>query len=459
MSWRSAIRALGFACSNLVASCCFLLAHDAVAADRPNIIFILADDLGYGDLGCYGQKQIQTPRLDRMAAEGMRFTQAYSGSTVCAPSRCVLMTAKHTGHARVRGNERVPLEPDDFTVGEQLHLAGYHTAIIGKWGLGEPDTTGIPNKQGFDEWFGYLNQEHAHNYYPDYLWRNETKVLIDSNKDDLKGTYSHDLFVDEAEQFIRRRVSSDANTPFFLYLALTIPHTNNELGRRTGNGQEVPSDVPYSDREWPQPEKNFAAMITRMDNDIGRLLDLLRELNLDEKTIVFFTSDNGPHHEGGHSDKFFESSGGLRGSKRDLYEGGIRVPFIARWPGKIAAGSTCTQVISFADFLPTAGELGSIEPAYGIDGISFRTALLGQGERDPEFLYWEFHEGAFKQAVRMGNWKAVRLNQGLPLELYALDSDIAESHNVASSHPDVIERIELYLKTARTESPHWPKRR
>ncbi|HEX30232.1 TPA: N-acetylgalactosamine-6-sulfatase, partial [Candidatus Poribacteria bacterium] len=289
---------------------------------KPNIIFILADDLGYGDLGCYGQRLIETPNIDALAAEGIRFTQCYAGSTVCAPSRCALMTGFHTGHARVRGNKLIPLRPRDVTVAEILKGAGYTTAIIGKWGLGEPGTTGVPNLKGFDEWFGYLNQRRAHNYYPEYLWRNTEKYWIKGNMNGKKGVYSHDLFTEEALKFIRR----NRGNPFFLYLAYTIPHANNELGRKTGNGMEVPSDEPYSDRSWPQVEKNFAAMVTRMDRDVGRIVSLLKELGIDGETVIFFSSDNGPHREGGHDPKFFKSSGPLRGIKRDLYEGGIRVP-------------------------------------------------------------------------------------------------------------------------------------
>ncbi|HQK94257.1 MAG TPA: arylsulfatase, partial [Armatimonadota bacterium] len=367
-------------------------------ARRPNIIFILADDLGYGDVGCYGQERIQTPRIDQLAREGVRFTDCYSGSTVCAPSRCCLMTGLHTGHARIRGNADVPLRPEDQTVAETLKAAGYATGIVGKWGLGNAGTTGIPNRQGFDEWFGYLDQTLAHNYYPPTLWRNEREVPLLGNQNGATNEYSHDLFTREAEAFIRRH----AGGPFFLYLAYTIPHANNELGAKTGNGMEVPSDVPYTDQPWPQPEKNKAAMITRMDRDIGHLMDVLEELDIEEDTIVFFSSDNGPHKEGGIAPAFFGSSGPLRGIKRAMYDGGIRVPMIVRWPGRTPAGAVSDYPWAFWDFLPTAAQLGGAPIPKGLDGLSVVPALLGQPGPEREYLYWEFHEGGFSQALRMG---------------------------------------------------------
>ncbi len=426
-------------------------------AARPNIIFVLADDLGYGDLGCYGQKRIRTPNLDRMADEGIRFTQCYAGSTVCAPSRCCLMTGLHTGHALVRGNGRVPLRPEDVTVAEVLKTAGYATGIIGKWGLGEPDTTGIPNRQGFDYWFGYLNQRHAHNYWPEYLWRNQQKFPLEGNVAEKgvssqRAQYSHDLFTTEALRFIERH----KDHPFFLYLAYTIPHANNEAGDK---GMEVPSDEPYTDKPWPAAQKNHAAMITRLDRDMGRLFDRLEALGIDEDTVVFFSSDNGPHAEGGADPKFFNSSGPLRGYKRALYEGGIRVPMIVRWPGKIKAGRVSDQVWTFWDFPPTAAELAGAEPPAEIDGISMAPALLGKRQKSHDFLYWEFHEGVSKQAVRMGDFKAVRLKLGEPLELYDLNTDVGETRNIAADHPEIVAKIEAYLTSARTESEHWPLRK
>lgn len=424
---------------------------------KPNIVFILADDLGYGDVGCYGQKQVRTPHIDALAAAGMRFTQCYAGSTVCAPSRCVLMTGRHTGHCTVRGNALVPLKPEDVTVAEVLKSAGYATALIGKWGLGEPDTTGLPNRQGFDEFFGFLNQHHAHNYYPDYLWRNEQKTPLDNvvpkdNIASVRKQYAPDLFTEQALAFLDR----NAERQFFLYLAYTLPHANNERGRAEGNGMEVPDDAPYSSESWPQAQKNHAAMITRLDSDIGRVLARLKALGIEDDTLILFSSDNGPHKEGGGDPLFFHSAGPFRGHKRDLTDGGIRVPFIARWPGKIAAGTTSDQVAWFADFLPTAAEIVGAKPPGGLDGMSLVPALRGKTPPISRTLYWEFHEGGFKQAVRLGDWKGIRLKRETPLELYDVAHDQSERDNVAAVHPDVVARIEEYLKTARTESPEFP---
>jgi arylsulfatase A-like enzyme len=434
---------------------------DVFAADdpsRPNIVFILADDLGYGDLGCYGQRQVKTPVLDHLANQGMRFTSCYAGSTVCAPSRCVLMTGLHTGHARIRGNDRVPLEPDDVTIAKALKCAGYATGIVGKWGLGEPDTPGIPNRQGFDEWFGYLNQHHAHNYYPDYLWKNERKVeignVVQDNVATTRAVYSADLFRREALDFLDRH----QRERFFLYLPFTLPHANNEAGKR---GMEVPSDAPYSAEPWPQAQKNHAAMITYLDAQVGQILARLKELNLEQNTIVVFTSDNGPHREGGADPEFFKSAGQLRGFKRSLHEGGIRVPMIVRYPGHIAPGTVSSQVWAFWDLLPTLAELAGARSPKGLDGISMVPALLGEkaagrAQTNHEYLYWEFHERGTSQAVRFGDWKAIRKKPGEAMELYDLACDQAEQHNVAEQHAEVIRQAESILAKARTESKHWP---
>jgi len=471
---RDFLKMTGFAAASLGAasllpSCASESRSAGIKTKRPNIIFILADDLGYGDLGCFGQQTIQTPNIDRLAVEGMRFTDHYAGSTVCAPSRCCLMTGLHSGHTLVRGNANVPLRPSDVTVAELLKQAGYTTGIIGKWGLGEADSTGIPNRQGFDYWFGYLNQRHAHNYYPKYLWRNEQKVELANEVNHIIGgsdrtpggvatkrvDYSHDLFAEEALRFVQK----NKDRTFFLYLALTIPHANNEAGNK---GMEVPSHGPYTDKDWPEPQKGHAAMITRMDGDIGRLMAKLKTLGLDENTFVFFSSDNGPHKEGGADPAFFKSSGPLRGYKRALYEGGIRVPTIARWPGKIKAGSVTDHISAFWDFLPTCCDLADIKTPEGIDGISMLPTLLGQSSKQKkhEFLYWEFHEQGKRQAVRMGDWKGIRQNVAKnpngPIELYYLKTDIAEQHNVADRHPQIVAKIEDLMKSARTPSENWP---
>jgi len=429
------------------------------AQTRPNIIFIQADDLGYGDLSCYGQRKFRTPNIDRLAAEGMRFTQYYAGSTVCAPSRSALMTGQHTGHTRIRGNARHPLLPEDVTVAEALKSAAYKTALIGKWGLGEAGTTGVPNRQGFDYFFGYLNQRHAHNYYPTFLWRNEKRIDLRNlvPDEDAEGSgvstnrvdYAHDLMAEEALKFIE----GNGGGPFFIYLAFTIPHANNEAKNK---GMEVPDLGEFASEDWPDQEKAKAAMITRLDRDVGRLMALLKKLGIDDNTLVFFTSDNGPHREGGADPDFFDSNGPLRGIKRDLYEGGIRVPMIARWPKRIKAGAKSDQVWAHWDLLPTLAEVAGVKPPADIDGVSMFNALRGRRQRDHEFLYWEFHERGFSQAARMGDWKAVRKSPDSPLELYDLKNDLGEQNDGAAKHPEIVKKIEYYLKTARTESELWP---
>lgn len=435
---------------------------------KPNIVFILADDLGWGDLGCYGQKKIKTPSLDRLAMDGVRFTQAYAGSTVCAPSRCALMTGLNTGHCRTRGNggggsprANVPLAPDDVCVAELLKKAGYTTALVGKWGLGEEGSTGIPTRKGFDHFFGYLNQHHAHNYYPDFLWRGEKKVPINNpqskvdNVAEKVNVYAPDLLLPDALEFI----ADNKARQFFLYYATTAPHANNERTRATGEGNEVPSDAPYSAEPWPQAEKNKAAMITRMDADIGKLLAGLRELGLEKNTVVIFASDNGPHQEGGNKVDFFSSSGPYRGFKRSMTDGGIRVPAIARWTGVTRPGTVSDHVWAFWDFLPTACDLAGIDSPKGLDGVSLAPSITGLGkQRTHEFLYWEFHEGGTTQAVRHGDWKAIRRAPGRPLDVYDLATDPGERTNVAADHPGVVARVEEYLKTARTDSKEFPIR-
>lgn len=439
------------------------------APRRPNIIFILADDLGYGDLGCYGQTKIKTPHIDQLASEGIRFTQFYAGSTVCAPSRATFLTGLHTGHTRIRGNARnQSLGADELTFPEILKQSGYRTGIIGKWGMGDHGSAGVPNKKGFDEFLGYLNHTHAHDYYTDHLWRFDPttgfdgQVFFPENQGTRKGDYTHDIFTSSALNFIRNNKPDQFNKhrPFFLFLSYTIPHANNEYGRETGNGMQVPSDAPYSNEPWPQTEKNKAAMITRMDGDVGRLVQQLQKLNIDDNTIIFLSSDNGPHKEGGVDPKFFNSSGPLRGIKRDLYEGGIRVPMIVRWPARIKPGQVSDFVWANWDFLPTAAEIARVKPPEKIDGISVLPLLMGREQTNRhDFLYWEFHEKAFTQAVRMDDWKGVRAGIDGELELYNLKNDPGEKKNVAEKNPAIVAKIETFLKTARTESVQWPARK
>ena len=416
------------------------------APARPNIIFILADDLGNFDLGCYGQKLIKTPNIDRIAAEGMLFKQAYTGATVCAPSRSCLMTGQHTGHTTVRANwslrtkQRVPLNAGDVTVAKVLKDAGYATGIFGKWGLGEPETTGLPNRHGFDDWFGFLNQDHAVDYYTDYLWRNQNKETLKGNLNGGKKEYTTDLFTREARRFIRQH----QRDPFFLYLAYTTPHKD----------LMVPRDEWYSRENWSEDDKLYAAMTTWMDRGIGEVTALFKELKIDDNTLVFFSSDNGAGHKAGLP--LFRSTGPFRGAKSEVWEGGIRAPMLARWPGKIKAGAVSEQPWAFWDFLPTAAELAGAKPPANIDGISVVPTLTGKKQPQHEFLYWENPGRRFEQAVRMGDWKAVRLASDKPLELYDLRNDVGESKDVAKEHTDIVAKIETYLKGARTFSEAWP---
>ncbi|MCB9784005.1 MAG: arylsulfatase [Candidatus Omnitrophica bacterium] len=424
----------------------------ASTQDKPNIIWFMADDLGYGDLGCYGQKVIQTPNIDRLAEQGMRFTDCYAGSTVCAPSRCCLMTGLHTGHAYIRGNKRVPLRPEDVTIAEVLKEDGYVTGQFGKWGLGEPDTTGGPLNQGFDRFFGYTDQGHAHNYYPEFLWDDNEKITLEGNLNGKQGQYSHNLIMEKGLQFVRE----NKDKPFFLYYSVTLPHANNEYGRDTGDGMQVPDYGIYAEKDWPSPQKGHAAMITLLDSDFGRLSKLLEDLEIADNTIIFFTSDNGPHREGGADPDFFDSNGPLRGIKRDLYDGGIRVPMIVRWPGKVKPGSVSNFVWAFWDFAPTAAEIAGTSMPGEIDGQSIVPTLLGKDQREHEYLYWEFHERAFKQGVRFGEWKGVRNDLDKPIEIYHVTEDLGEEKNLAEEKPDLVEKVKGWFESARTESEHWP---
>lgn len=454
-------------------TCLGLFASPVLAADKPNLIWIMADDLGYGEVGCYGQKVIQTPCLDRMAAQGMRFTQFYAGATVCAPSRSVLMTGQHQGHTRVRGNAgranpaAQALRAEDTTVADVLHKAGYRTAVVGKWGLGDVGAaeSGLPRKHGFDYFFGYLSQHHAHNHFPDFLWRNEERVKLPNVVTPVGESgagyatqakvYADDLFAEESLKF----VAENKDRPFFLYWSPVIPHANNERTRMLGDGAHVPDYGPYADKDWPAQDKGHAAMISRLDSYVGRMLDALKQLGLAEKTLVIFTSDNGPHNESKHNLSRFNPSGPLTGIKRSLTDGGIRVPCIAWWPGKVKAGSEIAYASYFGDWMATAAELAGAQPPANVDSLSLVPTLTGhpKAQKQHEFLYWEFHEGGFKQAaLYQGRWKGIRSGgPDAPVVLYDLQNDIAEKTDVAKQHPDIAQTIGAYLKTARNESPDW----
>lgn len=427
---------------------------------QPNIVFILADDLGYGDLGCYGQQQIQTPNIDQLARDGVRFTQFYTGCPVCAPARDTLMTGQHTGHTVLRGNAKIDLRPEDTTVAQVLHGANYSTGLLGKWGLGKEGSAGAPRQKGFDYFFGYVDQTMAHNYYPTYLVRNETHVPLRNvvphpgpygqGVATEKVDYSADLIAADAIKF----VADHRDHRFFLYFAPTLPHANDES---KPDGMEVPDYGPYANKSWPSAMKGYAAMVTRLDAEVGRLMAELKRLKLDENTIVFFSSDNGPHAEGGYNPTFFNSSGGLRGKKRDLYEGGIREPMIVRWPGHTHAGTTSNFIGYFPDFVPTAAELAGVAPPKS-DGVSFLPAILGQHDNQPRhrFLYWEFYENGSSQAVRWGDWKAVRRPAFTGnIELYNLKSDPDEQHDVAADHANIVAQIRDDMERSHTPSPIW----
>jgi arylsulfatase A-like enzyme len=465
---RTTLLALGLAAARV----------QAAPADQPNVVFILADDLGYGDIGPYGQTKIRTPVLDRMAREGTRFTQFYAGSPVCAPSRSALMTGQHTGHTYIRGNKehpegQEPLPDSVTTIADRLKAAGYATGIFGKWGLGGEGTEGTPMRHGFDEFFGYYDQRRAHFYYPEYLHHNGAKVPLPNRVREeprspgagpavVRGLYSHDAIAAEALEFIERH----RNESFFLYVPFTIPHA--ELQAPEGaylpylvNGRSMFKETPFAEQHYgaqAMPRATYAAMITRMDRDIGRILDKLAALGLDGRTIVFFTSDNGPSVEGGSDPAFFRSAGPFRGVKRDVYEGGIRVPMIVRGPGRIPAGRTSEQVWAMWDVLPTVAELAEVKPMVPMDGISMVPALTGQGrQKQHDHLYWEFHEQGGKEAARWGRWKGVRqpMLTG-KLEVYDLETDPGESRNVAAANPDVAARLTRVMDEARTPSPLWP---
>ena len=410
---------------------------------KPNIIYILLDDAGIGDFSAYGCKYGVTPNIDRLATEGMKFTRAYSGSAVCAPSRMVLMTGQHTGHILRRANQSkiglLALPAGQTTVARMLQNAGYATGGFGKWGLGNPETTGVAEKQGFDVFFGYYDQKHAHNHYTDYLIRNSVKVPIQQSGKHTWADYAPTRIADETLSFIEQ----NKDRPFFCYAAWTPPHGD----------YVIPEDPVFSGKPWPEEIKNYAAMVALADRDVGRVMQKLKDLGIDDRTLVIFSSDNGANPE------FIEplgSTGGLRGHKRMLYEGGTRTPLIVRWPGKIQPGTTSDLLTAFVDFLPTAAELSGLPAPKGIDGHSIVPTLLGKGQQTRhESLYFEIYEPYFQQAVRMGDWKGYRLGTKAPLELYDLKADPAEKQNIAAAHPDIVRKIEAIMKAEHSPSPYY----
>jgi len=440
------------------------LATPSAANKQPNIIYILLDDAGYGDLSCYGQEKFQTPNIDRLAREGMKFTNHYSGSTVCAPTRSVIMSGLHTGHTASRGNREIrpvgqfPIPASTFTIAEALKKAGYATGAFGKWGLGNPGSEGDPIHQGFDRFFGYNCQRNAHTYYPTWLFDDCHKIELDGK------TYAHDLIMARALEWIDKHHEE----PFFCFLPVTIPHAamhvpekyaapfrkkfpefENKVGRYGNN-------KPFA----KNPAAQFAGMMTALDVGIGRVLESLEKQGLEKNTIVLLSSDNGPHKEGGHMPNYFNSNGGLRGHKRDLYEGGIRCPLLVRWPGTVKAGSTTDHISAHWDLFPTFCELAGTETPRDLDGISFLPTLLGRKQKQHEYLYWEFFEGGGKRAARIGKWKAVQnqvngKGQDAPVEIYNLEKDRAEINNLAAQNPELITRVRKIFKAAHTPSPLW----
>jgi len=436
---------------------------------KPNIIYILADDMGYADIGCYGQQIIKTPNIDKLADEGMRFTQHYAGSTVCAPSRCALMTGLHMGHAYVRGNLEVEptgqlaLPEGAKTVASYLKEAGYKTALIGKWGLGVEGSTGTPDLHGFDYYYGYLDQILAHNSFPEYLIKNGKKEMLNNEvvyRDSTeyhrglgsystkKTDFSNDLFTEDALKFIEE----NKDTTFFLYLPYTLPHDNEEA--LANEHIEIPDCGIYKDKAWPKERKAYAATITLLDEYVGRIMQKLKDNGIDKNTIVLFTSDNGPVLESEFT-SFFNSNGLLRGGKNDLYEGGIRIPLIVRWPGKVTAGTNTMHISAFWDFMPTACDLAGVKAPKNSDGISFLPILLNKQQRQHEYLYWEFMEYGEKQAIRKGDWKAVRNYSG-KVELFDLSTDISEQNSVTEKYPEIAAELNELMKTARTKSELFP---
>ncbi|MCG8701278.1 MAG: arylsulfatase [Bacteroidales bacterium] len=449
---------------------------EEVKPTKPNVIYILADDLGYGDLGCYGQKKFETPNIDKLAAHGIKFTQHYSGSTVCAPSRSSLLSGEHTGHTYIRGNKEYmpegqePLADSVFTIAELMKQAGYTTGAFGKWGLGFVGTEGDPNNQGFDEFYGYNCQRQAHRYYPEYLWHNNEKVHLEGNDLSNTVTYAQDVIQDEIIKYLE----NNKDTSFFLFLPYVVPHAemlvpnDSILQKFMGKYKEEPFVAKEGGDYGPgmkigmycsqeHPFATFAAMVTRLDIYVGQIVEKLEQLGIADNTIIMFTSDNGPHNEAGAKPKYFNSNGGLRGKKRDLYEGGIRVPFIVSWPGKIKEAKVSDHISAFWDVMPTLAEVGNVQIPGHTDGVSFLPTLLGSVEQPKhEYLYWEFHEMGGRQAVRKGDWKAVRLkvqkNPNRPVQLYNLADDPKEKNNVAKEHPEIAKELAGIMAKSRTNS-------
>ncbi|MGB6151940.1 MAG: arylsulfatase [Pricia sp.] len=445
---------------------------DSIA--KPNIIYILADDLGYGDLGVYGQQKFKTPNIDKLASQGMRFTQHYSGSTVCAPSRSALMTGMHTGHTVVRGNKEMrpegqyPIPDSTYTLAEALQTAGYTTGAFGKWGLGPPNSEGDPLNQGFDTFYGYNCQRLGHNYYPYHLWSNNDSIVLSDNAGGERGTYAPDLIHQETLKFI----DNNKQGPFFLYVPSIIPHAELVAPEEdmAKHRDKYPPEKEYEGvdegpefnlgpyRSQPESHAAFVAMIDVLDMQVGEIMQKVEDLGIAGNTIIVFTSDNGPHEEGGADPDYFDSNGPLKGVKRDLYEGGIRVPMIIKWPGKIASGSKTEHISAFWDVLPTFSEIAGVQIPKNTDGISFLPTLTEQEEqqKEHEYLYWEFHERGGRQAVRKGKWKAVKYNvfkrPDAALELYNLEEDIGEENNIAKSHPEIVKEMEALIDSARTPS-------
>jgi len=460
----------------IIHGCASKKSEESETGRRPNIIYILADDLGYGDLSCYGQTKFSTPNIDKLAEEGIQFTQHYSGSTVCAPSRSSLMTGLHTGHTPIRGNKewkpegQWPMGSEWYTIAEMMKEAGYVTGAFGKWGLGYPGSEGDPNNQGFDEFFGYNCQRMAHNYYPYHLWKNQEKVMLDGNEGTEKGTYAPEIIHRQAIDFLEKNKDKE----FFLYYPSVIPHAElfapeNYMEKYRGKflPEKQYEGVDEGERyklgaygSQPESHAAFAAMVNYLDDQVGEIVSKLKELGIDENTIIMFSSDNGPHLEGGADPDYFDSNGIYRGYKRDLYEGGIRVPMIVRWPGKVKADSKSDHISAFWDVMPTFADIIDVNAPEDIDGISFLPTLIDKDQSQHDYLYWEFHERGGRQAVRQGDWKLVVYNvfseESLSPELYNLKNDPGEDNNLASQYPERVQELMDIMDSSRVKSENFP---